>query len=791
MKKQLLLLVLALLAPIFLQAQSKETILKARIWLDGKSMTDLEKAGLEMDHGFYDPGISFQSEFAASELLSVKTAGFRIDTLDADVLATYLRENAVRKPVRTQSSDRSGGPCDDYGASIGTPGNYTYGSMGGYFTYEEFLAVLDNIRAKFPHLISAREVVSPTLLTHEGRPQWFVRISDHPDTDEPEPEALYTALHHAREPNSLSHLIYFMWHLLENYDRDPELRYLLDHTELYFIPCLNPDGYIFNQTNNPNGGGFWRKNRRNNGDGTFGVDLNRNYGYNWGELGGSSGSPGGETYRGPAPFSEPETQMAKEFIEAHDFEIALNCHTSGNKLVHPWGYENSVPTPDFTTLADWLTRESNYLAGSCWQTLGYLANGTSDDWMYAEKDKFAFTPETGSGFWPFIDQIDGNNKSMLLTNLSAAWFTLGGAVIRHQPGESIAGNTLNVPFKVKQYEIGSAPIQISFEALTSNIQGFSTVSPISILHFETSSFTVALTLNNAIQPGESIRFVASAERNGQVHTDTVETFFNPTPFAQLFADDSESPTAQWVTGQWGQTTEQAYSPSKSMTDSPFDIYTSEENHLTSSSALLIPNKAIEARLRFFTRWDIEPGLDWAQVLVSTDGGSFFNPLYGLLSNQNLSLNEPVYEGAHPNWEEECIDLNFLINQPFFLRFAMTSFSGNPTGRDGFYFDDLLLEYRTDSGVFTLDIPDEWKLQSRPNPAADQTLVVWEQPLNASTDLQLEVFGTSGKLFKQIPLQEPSVQSLKLDTTRWPAGLYFYRISDGMGHSAWKKLTVVH
>jgi hypothetical protein len=285
--------------------------------------------------------------------------------------------------------------------------------------------------------------------------------------------------------------------------------------------------------------------------------------------------------------------------------------------------------------------------------------------------------------------------------------------------------------------------------------------------------------------------VASAERNGQVHTDTVETFFNPTPFASLFADDGESPTAQWVTGQWGQTTEQAYSPSKSMTDSPFDIYTSEENNLTTSSALLIPNKAIEARLRFFTRWDIEPGLDWAQVLVSTDGGSFFNPLYGLLSNQNLSLNEPVYEGSHPNWEEECIDLHFLINQPFFLRFAMTSFSGNPIGRDGFYFDDLLLEYQTESGVYTLDIPDAWNLQSRPNPAADQTLVVWEQPLNASTDLQLEVFGTSGKLFKQIPLQDPGVHSLKLDTTRWPAGLYFYRISDGTGHSGWKKLTVAH
>ncbi|MDO8365352.1 MAG: M14 family metallopeptidase, partial [Saprospiraceae bacterium] len=414
MKKPLLLLALFTLAQSRLPAQTRETILYARIWLDGKSMLDLENAGLEMDHGFYEPGQSFRSEFAASELSRVKTAGFRIDTLEADVVAKYLRENATMKPKRSMAGDRNTGPCDEYGTASATPANYTYGSMGGYYTYQEFLNVLDDMRAKFPHLISARQVVSPTILTHEGRPQWFVRISDQPDSDEAEPEALYTALHHAREPNSLTHLIYFMWHLLENYENDPELRYLVNNTELYFIPCLNPDGYIYNQTTNPDGGGFWRKNRRDNGDGTFGVDLNRNYSYNWG-IGGSSGSPSSETYRGPAPFSEPETQMAKAFIEAHEFEIALNCHTSGNKLVHPWGYTNSVPTPDFTTLADWFTRESNYASGSCWQTLGYLANGTSDDWMYGEKNKFAFTPETGSGFWPGINSIDDNNKSMLLT----------------------------------------------------------------------------------------------------------------------------------------------------------------------------------------------------------------------------------------------------------------------------------------------------------------------------------------------------------------------------------------
>ena len=63
-----------------------------------------------------------------------------------------------------------------------------------------------------------------------------------------------------------------MWYLLENYDSDSEIQSIVDNTELYFIPVVNPDGYLYNELTNPNGGGFWRKNRFNG----FGVDNNRN-----------------------------------------------------------------------------------------------------------------------------------------------------------------------------------------------------------------------------------------------------------------------------------------------------------------------------------------------------------------------------------------------------------------------------------------------------------------------------------------------------------------------------------
>ncbi|MEO6037935.1 MAG: M14 family metallopeptidase, partial [Saprospiraceae bacterium] len=320
MKKLLLLLSLGCCS--WLSAQTPERYSEVQIDLQAKTMTELARLGIETDHGEWLPQLNrFTTALSATELQSVQQAGFSTKIRVADLQQDYLEKR--QHPV----TDR-GGSCQPSVTPYPTPANYSYGSMGGYQTHDEILAMLDDMRAKFPDLITVRKVVSDSILTHEGRPQWFVKISDHADLNETEPAVLYTALHHAREPNGMSQMLFYMWHLLENYPTDPEVKYLVDHEELYFIPCLNPDGYIYNETNNPNGGGYWRKNRRVNGDGTFGVDLNRNYGYQWGfNDSGSSPNTGSETYRGPGPFSEPESRMLRDFGNAHQFLIANNYHT--------------------------------------------------------------------------------------------------------------------------------------------------------------------------------------------------------------------------------------------------------------------------------------------------------------------------------------------------------------------------------------------------------------------------------------------------------------------------------
>ncbi len=401
-----------------------ETYSRLRIFLDrANTLEELAGLGLPVDHGEREHN-AFIGEFSRSE---IKLMGkkFRYEVLVEDLETYYAQRIKSDKGFDQSKAQSSAFPC-----SFTTPTNFNTGSMGSYLTLDEVYAELDEMRALYPNLITAKQSLGGT--TAQGRPLYYVRISDNADTDEAEPEALYTGLHHAREPMSIMNLIFFMHYILENYETDPEVQDLVNNTELYFVPVINPDGYEYNRANNPNGGGMWRKNRRNNGNGTYGVDLNRNYGYQWGyNNSGSSPTPSSDTYRGPSAFSEPETQMIRDFCLSRQFVTALNDHAYGNYLIMPWGYINAIPESTlFNSIGDDLNTCNNYLVGNCYTTVGYSVNGSSDDWMYGEqtlKDKiYAFTPEIGAssdGFWPPPSKIISYCNAMMFTNLRMAFYT--------------------------------------------------------------------------------------------------------------------------------------------------------------------------------------------------------------------------------------------------------------------------------------------------------------------------------------------------------------------------------
>jgi len=281
------------------------------------------------------------------------------------------------------------------------------GSMGGYFTLAEMEALLDGWSAAYPSICTPKFSIGQSL---EGRDIWAIKVSDNPSVDEDEPEVRIDSLHHAREPVSMHATLYFLDWLLENYGTDPLATHLVNDREIWFIPAVNPDGYEYNRSIAPGGGGLWRKNRRDNGGGSFGVDLNRNYSYEWGyDNSGSSPNVDDETYRGTSPASEPEVAAMQTFIAGRSFRTSISAHTYSNLWLFPWGYTCSDPPQraDFDLIANQYVATNGYVHGTICQAL-YSANGDTVDYDFGVFGTYSGTVEIGGdgdGFWPAKSRV--------------------------------------------------------------------------------------------------------------------------------------------------------------------------------------------------------------------------------------------------------------------------------------------------------------------------------------------------------------------------------------------------
>ncbi|MEM9990874.1 MAG: M14 family zinc carboxypeptidase, partial [Bacteroidota bacterium] len=234
-----------------------------KIWLSpAQNIHQLARLGIDVTHGHWKKHQYFISEFSELERAQIQEAGFDFEVQIEDMQIYYEQQNSL--PTLEDRNTACGEETVD---RYPTPILFRRGSMGGYFTYEEMLSQFEEMAIRYPEWVSPLQEV-PNIRTHKGNPVYWLRVSDHPNEDETdEPEVLYTALHHAREPMSLTQMIFYIWYLLENQEHDPGLRFLLENTELYFMPCVNPDSYIQNAIDRPNGGGMIRKNQRLNENG--------------------------------------------------------------------------------------------------------------------------------------------------------------------------------------------------------------------------------------------------------------------------------------------------------------------------------------------------------------------------------------------------------------------------------------------------------------------------------------------------------------------------------------------
>lgn len=622
---------------------------------------------------------------------------------------------------------------------------FGYGSMGGFYTFAEVVKQLDTMLLLYPNVITARESIGTT---REGRAVWMVKISDNPNSFEPnEPQVLYTALHHAREPQGMMTLMYYMWWLLENFGEHPEATYLVNNRAMFFIPVMNADGYVYNQTTNPNGGGMWRKNRRNNEGGTFGVDPNRNYGpmYMWdAPNGGSSTSPSSDTYRGTAPFSEPENQAIDNFMRTHNIKSCLNYHTYGNYLIYPFGYlskENS-DSLIYRDIAYEMTNFNNYTNGTDMQTVNYSTRGNSDDYMFGDTTKprtWTMTPEVGiTGFWPTSDEIfplaiENLGQNKYLAQVAGNTTRLKTFDIVDENQNQFLERGENFAFKVSVRNKGltkGTNVTIALQEQTGKIT-FPVPSQ-TLVQIPAITDTL-LIFSGVVQMNakEGVPFplvISISDLNGYVWNDTVQLAIGiPTV---IFTDNASNGIGNWtaVSG-WNTTTTKFRSPPASFTESPNGNYPPNVNATFTINEPLNLATYDYVKLEYWTYFALEPSWDFATVEISTNNGSTWKYLRSKLMQKGSGRDAATqpsdafgYDGYTPGltFVKQEIDLSSFLGSNIKLRLHTRADGGEE--RDGFYVDDIrILGYRESLDSTVIVTPEEITFSGIPGTEFERTL----------------------------------------------------------------------
>jgi hypothetical protein len=685
-----------------------------------EQLLTLTQSGIDLKCGAKFASNALYLELHEEQLEQLDEAGIPYTVTIEDIISFHAERNATALPfaiqqlelekqrVQVQQETRSVSTASTAISNViqyegeteidwATPQNFTLGSMGGCLTYSEMLAQLDLMRSLYPNLISVKKDASldengngTPIVTHgnnftnggqydtwPGQTIYYVRISDNPDSDEAnEPESFYSGMTHSREVSSMMNLIYYMWYVLENYDTDPDVKNIVDNNEMYFVPVANPDGLLWNEQRAPNGGGLQRKNlepNSNTGDNFLrGVDLNRNYSYLWGTaFGGSSGATNNDTYRGTAPFSEPETRIVEQFVDNHEVTTALNHHATSNLLPH--GYNGEIGAPasgredDYAQFCQDLTRFNRYIYGEAPNILT-VANGDMSDWMLggpvransdgstsigSGEEILALAPENGdpggleanpdfsSGFWPSPDQIVSIAKRAMRMNFVNALYAGKTAQLHDMTPSNLTATSGTLDFGIEYLGMTLSDLTLTVTPVSANINSIGTLTTqTGWTKQEQREVSVSYQLGT-ITADDPIEYqVTLSNDTNIIYQATIVKYFTPTI---LFEDDPDTDgISNWNSSSDWTTTTDSFSGSTAITNDATPPYANNRN------AILTLNNAIDlssvntAVIQFYAKWDMERNFDYAQIQASTDGGTTWNALSGKYTKPGSTLSSTRY-----------------------------------------------------------------------------------------------------------------------------------------------------
>ncbi len=332
---------------------------------------------------------------------------------------------------------------------------------------------LRKLAADHPDLARIVELPNKSL---EGRTVIGIEIAERVADVDGRPTFYMDGVHHAREWPASEFTIMWAYDLLESYRAgDTRVVPLMQRLRFFIVPIMNVDGFHYSReslvdnANTASGNGafaYWRKNRRtltgvnkatpvsdaSNPD-AYGIDCNRNYGYAWGGDG-SSASMTDQTYRGPAPFSEPETRNVQWALSTRHATAMITNHTSGNLILWAWG-DTRDDAPDNDLLVQLGTAMSKFNGYKPQKSIDlYVTTGTCSDYAYGAYGSLGYTFEhAGSSFHPnylttIPKQYSQNRPAFLLLAEAAVNDELHGVITGRVV--NAAGDGVKAPVKIRK-----------------------------------------------------------------------------------------------------------------------------------------------------------------------------------------------------------------------------------------------------------------------------------------------------------------------------------------------------
>lgn len=341
--------------------------------------------------------------------------------------------------------------------SAGPPVDYYYRNYG------EIKEILEQTVADHPGIAALYDIGDSWEKTASiaDRDILAIKISDNVAVEEDEPEFLLVALHHAREWPTSETALQVIANLTDGYGVDDRISWLIDNREIWIVPVTNPDGLDYALSSDLTED--WRKNRRDNLDGTYGVDLNRNYAGSengdplgaWGGAG-TSDDTSSDVYCGVAPFSEPETQAIRDLAFAHDFQIAFDFHTYDNSVMWPWGYTTDLTDDDayLVDIGEQLAALNGYDPAQSVDL--YPTTGDTLDWMYGRLNIFAFLFEMGA--FDFHPQWTDDVLKIVYENIAPTML-----------GIELCGDRYQMPFDISHTPLSDSAYSASGYDVTADI----------------------------------------------------------------------------------------------------------------------------------------------------------------------------------------------------------------------------------------------------------------------------------------------------------------------------------